>query len=138
MDIPDEDRVHVKRALLGQHREALKLDPYVFDGAMLFTPHRLQQPLQVTSERREVRGASVEVPKCGTSFHAIPNGLFQDGKVLPVKIELVGEISSKATAFIQFFNIMWRSCMRHLEMDLVGRNYYDSKVRRTSMIATFT
>lgn len=48
---------------------------------------------------------------------------------LPIKIiiRLVGDMMRDDPHYIQFFNIIMRKCLEHLQLQLVGRNYYDAK-----------
>ncbi len=54
----DEDRTFVKRSMMYQHRDQIGNGGYLFDGAMMFTPHRLAPPggtFTLVSTRQEVR-----------------------------------------------------------------------------------
>ena len=52
---------------------------------------------------------------------------FQEGTMFRVDIRMVGELSSGDMHFIQFFNIILRKCMEGLDLQLLGRNYFDPK-----------
>ena len=45
--------------------------------------------------------------------------------MLHVKIRLVGEVMPTDFHFVQFLNILLRTCMEELQLAQLGRNYYD-------------
>jgi len=47
--------------------------------------------------------------------------------VLTVKYTTVIETGDYAN--IQVFNLLLRNCLRHLELKLIGRNFYDPKAK---------
>lgn len=44
-----------------------------------------------------------------------------------INIKLVGEIQPTDYSYIQFFNIVLRSAMEKLQLELIKRDYYDPK-----------
>ncbi|GJQ76571.1 aub [Trypoxylus dichotomus] len=102
---PDEDRTPIRKKLL---RTALKdiLPVYVFDGTVMYASRRL---------------------------HPDPFEVFVDSEVegekMRITIRTVGELGEGDYHFLQFFNIIMRKCMGFLELQLVGRNFYDEKAK---------
>ena len=47
---------------------------------------------------------------------------------LQITVRLVGTVEPTDYHYIAFFNILLRSIMEKLGLDLLGRNYYDQKV----------
>lgn len=102
---PEEDRTHIKKHLF---REATKeiLPGYIFDGSMMFTSRRLQpDPMEV--------------------FVNPPEGSTSDQPVR-ITIRLVGDLAKGDSHIIQFFNLLMRRCLTHMNLQLVGRNFYDA------------
>jgi hypothetical protein len=50
---------------------------------------------------------------------------------LQITVRLVGTVEPTDYHYIAFFNILLRSIMEKLGLDLLGRNYYDQKVRES-------
>ncbi|XP_060844789.1 piwi-like protein Siwi [Rhopalosiphum padi] len=101
---PEEDSINTKRGLLRQHRE--RLGGYLFDGTMLFSGSRYDPPtFDLTSIRR------------------------QDDQNVIIKVKFTNVIETGDYAYIQVFNLLLRNCLRHLDLTLIGRNYYDSKAK---------
>ncbi|XP_008216870.1 piwi-like protein Siwi isoform X2 [Nasonia vitripennis] len=98
---PEEDRKVVCKGLLRPHRETL--GAYIFDGSTLYTSTRLPETLELTSER------------------------LGDKQCMLIKIKHTGEMTRGDHDYIQFFNIIMRKCLDYLELQLVGRNYFDAK-----------
>ncbi|KAJ8670821.1 hypothetical protein QAD02_002080, partial [Eretmocerus hayati] len=100
---PEEERTIVKKALLRTHKD--DLGAYLFDGTVLYTIARLPQPLELNSIRQE------------------------DKQPMNIKIRLVGDLAQGDYHYVQFFNILMRRCLEHLNLQLVGRNYFDAASR---------
>ncbi|KAL7288194.1 piwi-like protein Siwi [Trichogramma pretiosum] len=100
---PCDDRTRTKKALIRTHKD--KLGAYIFDGTVLYTSHRLPQPLELTSES--------------------PYSDIVPAQVVQIKIRLVGDLPIGDYHYLQFFNIVVRRCLEHLKLQLVGRDYYD-------------
>ncbi|XP_043284504.1 piwi-like protein Siwi [Venturia canescens] len=98
---PEEDRIQARKGMLGVHRD--KLGAYIFDGTVLYTSNRLPQPLEVFSKRRS------------------------DDANIQIVIRLVGDISKGDEHYLQFYNIIMRKCLEYLQLQLVGRNYFDAR-----------
>ena len=50
-----------------------------------------------------------------------------DLKTIKITIRLVGELRKGDHHYIQFFNIIMRKCLDHLNLQLVGRNFFDAQ-----------
>lgn len=50
-----------------------------------------------------------------------------DEEHIKIKIRLVGDMTQEDPHYIQFFNIIMRKCLEHLQLQLVGRNYFDAR-----------
>ncbi|XP_036096359.1 piwi-like protein 2 isoform X1 [Molossus molossus] len=72
-----------------------------FDGSILYLPVKLQQVLELKSQRRT------------------------DGAEISVKIQLTKILEPCSDLCIPFYNVVFRRVMKLLDMKLVGRNFYD-------------
>uniref|UniRef100_A0AAQ6IJ82 Piwi-like 1 n=1 Tax=Anabas testudineus TaxID=64144 RepID=A0AAQ6IJ82_ANATE len=96
---PMESR-RLRSALLFQHEEALG-SARSFDGALLFLPHRLHNKETVLhSETR-------------------------NGEKVQITVTLTNELPPTSPVCIQFYNIIFRRILRILNMQQIGRNYYN-------------
>ena len=50
-------------------------------------------------------------------------------KFIQVTIKYVSEVERKSSSYLQFMNIMLRGVLEKLNLDKIGRNFYDSKVQ---------
>jgi aubergine-like protein len=101
---PDEERTIVRKALLRNHRATL--GGYIFDGTILYSSVRFpQDPLEFISVRTE------------------------DETRIRITVRLVGDLAQGDAHYIQFFNILMRKCLSHLNLQLVGRNFFDAKAK---------
>ena len=94
----------MKKALLYRHKESLP--KFMFDGTILFTTTKLSPDdknliLTTVSER--------------------------DKMEYNITIKLVGEILPTDYQYLQFFNIVLRSAMEKLQLELIRRDYFDPK-----------
>ncbi|XP_006616743.1 piwi-like protein Siwi [Apis dorsata] len=97
---PDEDRTAVRKGLLKLHKEAL--GAYVFDGTVMYSSRRLQDKMEIWSRRTS------------------------DDATIRITIRLVGEMERVDQRYLQFFNIIMRKCLALLNLQLVGRDYFDA------------
>ncbi|XP_003694460.1 piwi-like protein Siwi [Apis florea] len=97
---PDEDRTAVRKGLLKLHREAL--GAYVFDGTVMYSSRRLPDKMEIWSRRTS------------------------DDTKIRITIRLVGEMERVDQRYLQFFNIIMRKCLALLNLQLVGRDYFDA------------
>jgi len=103
---PEIDETKLRKAMMNQHRAVLP--SFIFDGTGLFTDTRLSaddSPI-VLSSRRE-----------------------SDGQVIEITIRLVEEIQPTDYHYMRFFNIVLRDVMKHMNLKLVGRNYFDPEAK---------
>ncbi|OXU31859.1 hypothetical protein TSAR_014087, partial [Trichomalopsis sarcophagae] len=97
---PEEDRKVVCKGLLRSHKNIL--GAYIFDGATMYSSKRLPDLLELTAERAG------------------------DQQLMLIKIRHTGEMTRGDHDYIQFFNIIMRKCLDSLQLQLVGRNYFDA------------
>ncbi|XP_026671675.1 piwi-like protein Siwi isoform X2 [Ceratina calcarata] len=100
---PEEDRTVVRKGMLRQHKEAL--GAYVFDGTVMYTSRRLGDELEFWSQRQS------------------------DDEKIRISIRLVGDLKKGDHQYIQFFNIIVRKCLELLNLQIVGRDYYDARAK---------
>lgn len=106
---PEDDRTKVKKELFKKAVQGL-FTGYLFDGSMVFTTRRLtQNPTELF----------------------VSNSAGEDDKPIRITIRLVGDLTLGDYHLIQFFNILMRRCLGHLNLQLVGRNFYDALARIT-------
>ncbi|XP_063893516.1 piwi-like protein Siwi isoform X1 [Helicoverpa armigera] len=97
---PEEDNTAVRKGLLRVH--ANTLGGYLFDGAVLYTVKRLHpDPLELYSDRKT------------------------DGERMRILIKLTCDVSPGDYHYIQIFNIIIRKCFQLLNLQLMGRDYFD-------------
>ncbi|KDR24113.1 Protein piwi, partial [Zootermopsis nevadensis] len=98
---PEEDRTVVRKGLLRNHKPVL--GGYIFDGTMMFTSHRLNpDPMELFSTRES------------------------DKTPIRITVRLVGDLTEGDYHYIQFFNILMRKALGYLQLQLVGRNFFDA------------
>ncbi|RLU18053.1 hypothetical protein DMN91_010295 [Ooceraea biroi] len=97
---PDESRTCVRKGLFRLHKD--KIGPYIFDGTILFTTTRFAEKKELMSVRQS------------------------DGQQIQIIMRFVGSLQRSDSQYIQFFNIIMRKCLEHLNLQLVGRNYFDA------------
>ncbi|KAM7017828.1 piwi-like protein 1 isoform 1-T1 [Tautogolabrus adspersus] len=96
---PMESR-RLRSALLYQHDEALG-SARSFDGALLFLPHRLH------------------------SKETVLHSETRNGEKVQITVTLTNELPPTSPVCIQFYNIIFRRILRILDMQQIGRNYYN-------------
>ncbi|XP_011305104.1 protein aubergine-like [Fopius arisanus] len=99
---PEETNTHIKKGLVRQCSK--QLGSYIFDGTVLYTTHNLtaQENLELTAIRQ------------------------QDAAKICITIRSVGELVKGDPHYLQFYNILTRKCLELLNLQLVGRNYFDA------------
>ncbi|KAF7996956.1 hypothetical protein HCN44_002602 [Aphidius gifuensis] len=97
---PEEDRIFVRKGLLNLHKTVL--GGYMFDGKSLFLASRLPSDITELSSLRQ-----------------------SDGVHIRVIIKMTGTLERGDGHYLQFYNILMRKCLAHLQLQLVGRNYFD-------------
>lgn len=102
---PPEDMIRVQKGLLYAHKD--KLGAYIFDGTVLYTPNTIMNgAMTLTSVKNDEEKTVVEI------------------KIKHVKVLQHGDI-----AYIHLFNLIMRRVLRELQLQLVGRNYFDQKAK---------
>ncbi|XP_060893634.1 piwi-like protein 1 [Labrus mixtus] len=96
---PMESR-RLRSALLFQHDEALG-SARSFDGALLFLPLRLH------------------------SKETVLHSETRNGEKVQITVTLTNELPPTSPVCIQFYNIIFRRILRILDMQQIGRNYYN-------------
>ncbi|XP_072938555.1 piwi-like protein Siwi [Epargyreus clarus] len=100
---PEEDRTHVRKALLRIHNKTL--GGYLFDGTVLYTVKRLHpDPMELYSDRN-------------------------DGERFRIMIKLTCDVCPGDYHYIQVFNIIIRKCFNLLQLQLVGRDFFDPSAK---------
>ncbi|CAJ1068058.1 piwi-like protein 1 isoform X1 [Xyrichtys novacula] len=98
---PMESR-RLRSALLFHHEETLG-STRVYDGATLFLPHRLHsKETLLYSETRH-------------------------GEKVQITVTLTNELPPTSPVCLQFYNIIFRRILRILNMQQIGRNYYNPR-----------
>lgn len=100
---PEEDRTVVRKGMLRQHKESI--GAYVFDGTVMYTSRRLPDEMEFWSQRQS------------------------DNEKIRISIRLVGDLKKGDPQYVQFFNIIMRKCLELLQLQLVGRDYFDAKAK---------
>lgn len=58
-----------------------------------------------------------------------------DDQKVVITIKFTSIIETGDYAYIQVFNLLLRNCLRHLDLKLIGRNFYDQKAKvRTTVL----
>ncbi|KAG8224464.1 hypothetical protein J437_LFUL003187 [Ladona fulva] len=97
---PEEERTLMKRKML-QTFESKLGEAYIFDGTVLFTRNKLPQPMELYCKK-------------------IKSDLCQR-----ITLRLVGDMAPGDHHYLQFYNLLVRRCLGNLNLQLVGRNYFD-------------
>ncbi|XP_054737592.1 protein aubergine-like [Anastrepha obliqua] len=100
---PDVDMIRLRRAYLAQHKETF--GGYIFDGAMLFCTKYLEKPqMELLTKNRE-------------------------GETIQIKIKHVGQLEVTDSQQLQVLNLILRRAMAGLNLELVGRSFFDPKAK---------
>ncbi|XP_061205616.1 piwi-like protein 2 [Neopsephotus bourkii] len=97
---PEVECRSVRLAMLKEHRAVLG-DVMAFDGVILFLPIQLLQLLTLKVQRRS------------------------DGEEVTISIQLTKVLEPSSDLCIPFYNVVFRRVMRILDMQLVGRNFFE-------------
>ncbi|XP_045534719.1 piwi-like protein Siwi [Papilio machaon] len=101
---PEEDNTAVRRGLLRVHSKTL--GGYLFDGTALYTIKRLHpEPLELYSDRKT------------------------DGERMRIMIKLTCAVSPGDYHYLQIFNLIIRKCFRLLQLQLVGRDFFNPEAK---------
>ncbi|KAI4503218.1 hypothetical protein M0802_001440 [Mischocyttarus mexicanus] len=96
---PEEDSLYSRKKLLKLHNA--KLGAYIFDGTIIYTSNRLPSIMELLSIRET------------------------DGEKIKITIKFVKEVPKDDYYYLQFFNLIMRKCLEFLNLQLVGRDFYD-------------
>lgn len=124
----------MKRALLRNHRETI--GAYIFDGTSMFTSTNFQKVLIIfysnnnniffIKSRRNIVQSNLII---GFQLLELVSNR-QDGVAVTIRISRTRELDPNADAeYIQFYNVLMRKCLRLLNLQLVGRNYFDAAAK---------
>ncbi|XP_021919553.1 piwi-like protein Siwi isoform X2 [Zootermopsis nevadensis] len=103
---PEEDRNAIKKKMVRDNKE--KLGGYLFDGSVLFTSQKYHpDPMVIFSNRPS------------------------DGAKVLITIRGVGIVTCGDYHYVHIFNLLMRRCLDNLNLQLVGRHYFDSSARIT-------
>ncbi|XP_016067226.1 PREDICTED: piwi-like protein 2 isoform X1 [Miniopterus natalensis] len=97
---PNVECKSMKFGMLKDH-QAVTGNVTAFDGSILYLPVKLQQVLELKSQRKT------------------------DGAEISIKIQLTKTLEPCSDLCIPFYNVVFRRVMKLLDMKLVGRNFYD-------------
>ncbi|XP_070231025.1 piwi-like protein 2 [Bos mutus] len=97
---PNVECKSMRFGMLKDH-QAVTGNVTAFDGSILYLPVRLQQVLELKSQRKT------------------------DSAEITIKIQLTKILEPCSDLCIPFYNVVFRRVMKLLDMKLVGRNFYD-------------
>ncbi|KAM9621905.1 piwi-like protein 2 [Trichechus inunguis] len=97
---PNVECKSMRFGMLKDH-QAVTGNVTAFDGSILYLPVKLQQTLELKSQRKT------------------------DGAEICIKIQLTKILEPCSDLCIPFYNVVFRRVMKLLDMKLVGRNFYD-------------
>ncbi|XP_008061739.1 piwi-like protein 2 [Carlito syrichta] len=97
---PSVECKSMRFGMLKDH-QAITGNVTAFDGSILYLPIKLQQVIEVKSQRKT------------------------DGAEISIKIQLTKILEPCSNLCIPFYNVVFRRVMKLLDMKLVGRNFYD-------------
>jgi len=101
---PDTTDYKERKALLYQHKETIP--KFITDGG------RLNTTVKLSADNKEILLTSVRA---------------QDNSKVQIKVKYVAEIQPSDSAYLQFYNIVLRTMMERLNLELIRRDYYDPK-----------
>ena len=99
---PLEDNEKVRKMLVRSHKEYL--GAYMFDGQMLYSVKNQAPdgtPVSLYSEKKT------------------------DKTQVEIKIRMVGKVEPKDPIYMQFYNLIIRKCLYGLDLEPMGRNFFD-------------
>ena len=94
---PEEDRPYARKTML--KKQGIQ-GGYLFDGMILYSAERFKQPMELTTT-------------------------LEEGKFGLIKITLTRQVNRGDHEYLQFFNVLMRKCLQFLDLQLVGRNFFD-------------
>ncbi|XP_066143660.1 piwi-like protein Siwi [Euwallacea fornicatus] len=100
------DDTKTRKRLVAIGIKQFKITGYLFDGTALFTPNRIHPDPCEFVVLDETSGENVTV-----------------------QMRMVGEVNKGDYTYLQLFNIIIRKCFAYMKFQLLGRNYYDPKLK---------
>ncbi|KAM7351597.1 piwi like RNA-mediated gene silencing protein aubergine isoform 2-T2 [Cochliomyia hominivorax] len=100
---PDIDMIRLRTAYLAQHKDLF--GGYIFDGTLLFCTNFFME--QVENGQKELLTKN------------------REGETIQIKIKHVGIVDVSDAQQIQVLNLILRRAMEGLQLQLVGRNFFD-------------
>ncbi|KAJ8934127.1 hypothetical protein NQ314_013586 [Rhamnusium bicolor] len=101
---PEIDNTRQRKGLI-RTGMANVVNGYLFDGTVLYTPQLINpDPLEVFVQT-------------------------ENGENIRITIRLVGDVAWGDYHYLQLFNIIIRKCLAFMQLQMVGRNYYDPNAR---------
>lgn len=100
---PDVELIRLRRAYLGHHKELF--GGYIFDGTVLFCANFIME--QADNNLKELLTKN------------------REGETIQIKIKHVGIVDASDVQHIQVQNLIVRRAMEGLNLQLVGRNFFD-------------
>ncbi|XP_030750694.1 piwi-like protein Siwi [Sitophilus oryzae] len=105
--VPETDDTREKRALVRRAFANILITGYIFDGTNLYTPSKLHpDPLELVSANDKEEQYRISA-------------------------RLVGEVKLGDYHYFQLFNLVVRRCLEAMDFKLIGRDYYDPKLKIT-------
>ncbi|XP_017472383.1 PREDICTED: protein aubergine [Rhagoletis zephyria] len=102
---PDIDMVRLRRAYLYHHKDLF--GGYIFDGTVLFCAKYLEnKQIELLTKNRE-------------------------GETIQIKIKHVGQLEVTDAQQLQVLNLILRRAMEGLNLQLVGRSFFDPKAKHS-------
>uniref|UniRef100_A0A2H1V8Y3 SFRICE_015587 n=1 Tax=Spodoptera frugiperda TaxID=7108 RepID=A0A2H1V8Y3_SPOFR len=97
---PDEENTFVRKSLMRIHQKVLGW--HVFDGSVIYSMKRLHpDPTEFYSDRKS------------------------DKQKMVITVKLIGDVAPGDYHYIQIFNIILRKCFLVMDLQLMGRDYFD-------------
>ncbi|XP_009955581.1 PREDICTED: piwi-like protein 1, partial [Leptosomus discolor] len=97
---PEMEARRLRSALLFQHEELIG-QAHAFDGSLLFLPRRLRNKVTEVFSRT------------------------RNGEDVKITITLTNELPPNSPTCLQFYNIIFRRLLKMLNLQQIGRNYYN-------------
>nr|QWT68870.1 piwi-like RNA-mediated gene silencing protein [Cyprinus carpio] len=131
---PMESR-RLRSALLFQHEETLG-KAHTFDGAILFLPNKLHNTVWFQILKLLIISMALsEALACGFDLVVSDKLLYlqetvlcsetRNGEKVEITVTLTNELPPSSPVCLQFYNILFRRILRILNMQQIGRHYYN-------------
>ena len=126
---PDEERTKIRKALMKVHKNEVG-EAYLFDGSMLFTIQRLKGDVSYLPDSSLSQFSYLIL--IIFLFH-FPQKLElfskrdSDQATIRITVKFTNELGIGDYQYIQLYNIILRFCMDAMQLQLVGREYFNPK-----------